>query len=109
MNFNYNFDTETFRLAWEEWKAYRKKVLKKPIKDEQRALNHIFNISGGVEHVAIMIMGRSMDNEYQGLFPLPANMKVSIPTNIVSNSKILTTLTAAEQAKIELRNELGFN
>lgn len=75
---NYHFETETFLTSWKEWKDYRKKVLRKPIKDEQRALNNIFELSQGNEQIAYLIMKRSMDNEYQGLFPLPVNYQMQV-------------------------------
>lgn len=73
MALNYHFDTETFLAMWNEWKDFRKKILKKPIKDEQRALNLINRLSFGNEQIAYQIIQRSIDNEYQGLFPLPIN------------------------------------
>ena len=105
MELKYHFETETFKLAWQDWKNYRKVIKRKPIKDEQRALNHIFRISKGVEQIAVMIMGLSMDNEYQGLFPLPSNMRISIPVQ----SKISQSLSSAQKADDLIDKMYGSN
>lgn len=77
MELNYHFNTETFRAAWEDWKYYRKKILKKPIKEEQRALNALFKESRQDELTAIFMMEFSRDNGYQGLFYRNPNTQIT--------------------------------
>lgn len=102
MELNYHFNTETFRAAWEEWKTYRKDIRKKPVKQEQRALNHLYKESRQDERTALFMMEYSMDNDYQGLFyrnPNVGENQSTAPTQIpISKAQtIFTELQKAQQ------------
>lgn len=95
MELNYHFNTETFRAAWEEWKYYRKKILKKPIKEEQRALNALFKEARQDERAALCMMEFSRDNGYQGLFYRNPNTGIQTPQ---PQSKVSQNLNNSQQA-----------
>ena len=62
-----------FTTAWANWIQYRKdeKLPKyKTAKSEQSILNGLVKKSGNNESIAILIIEASIENHYQGLFPL---------------------------------------
>lgn len=64
--------TDAFLPKWEEWKAFKKEQFRftyKPI-GEQDAIDHLFEISGGDEIRAMMIIKQSKVNGWRGLFEL---------------------------------------
>ena len=66
---------ETFRVAWDYWKNYKKEQFRftyKPI-GEQEALKGLFEMAGGNEETAKNIIKQSIRNGWRGLFELKDN------------------------------------
>jgi hypothetical protein len=80
------FTEQTFIDKWQEWLLYRKE--RKLANYVPRGLKGTFtmlkNISANNPETAIAIIQQSMDNNYQGLFPLKTLNNVT--TNIQPNS-----------------------
>lgn len=72
MNIEFPWNDPDFHQAWEEWIQYRKerKLAKYVPKGLQKTLSMLRNISGGNKDTAIKIINQSMEQNYQGLFPL---------------------------------------
>lgn len=67
--------TEKFMPSWDNWKAFKKEQFKfiyKPM-GEQSAISYLFQISGGNEETAKLIIERSKANGWKGFFELPIN------------------------------------
>lgn len=63
---------ETFNVAWEYWKAFKKEQFRftyKPM-GENGALEDLWEISGGNEETAKQIIKQSIKNGWRGLFEL---------------------------------------
>lgn len=63
---------ESFKEAWDKWKAFKKEQFRftyKPM-GEQGALDDLFDISGGDEGVAKLIIKQSLVKGWRGLFPI---------------------------------------
>ncbi len=70
------FQTENFKSAWIEWRAYKESQHKfkfKSIKTEQTALNELLKLSKGVEYTALEIIQKSIANGWKGFFELKEN------------------------------------
>jgi hypothetical protein len=66
---------ETFRIAWDYWKNFKKEQFRftyKPI-GEQAALEGLFEMAGGSEETAKAIIKQSIKNGWRGLFELKDN------------------------------------
>lgn len=63
---------DAFRIAWDEWIAYRKerRLAKYTPISYKKALNNIIKISNNDEQTACLIIEQSISNNWQGLFPL---------------------------------------
>lgn len=63
---------EDFNNMWATWKADRKErgVKKYTVMGEEMALNNLFALSGGNHQKAIEIIKQSIQNGWQGLFPI---------------------------------------
>jgi len=71
------FESNLFQEAWNEWLEYRKqKKIKKyvPI-GLKKTFTHLVAISNNDEATAIAIINQSIEQSYQGLFPLKNNNK----------------------------------
>jgi hypothetical protein len=69
------FDDVDFLHTWAEWILYRKQrhlANYVPV-GLKRTFAALFNDSGGDVKVAIKMIERSMDKNWQGIFPLPNN------------------------------------
>jgi len=66
------FDSSAFTTAWDEWIQYRKerKIPKYVPTGLKRTFTNLLKISGNNELVAIEIINQSIEQNYQGLFPL---------------------------------------
>lgn len=61
-----------FLEVWEGWKAFKKQQFRftyKPI-GEQDAIDHLYELSGGNEKMAALIIKQSRVNGWRGLFDL---------------------------------------
>ena len=70
----YPYNSENFLHYWNVWKDYRKEI-RKPIKgeiSEQAALMKLGRMAS-TEEAAIKIILQSIENGWQGLFPLKNN------------------------------------
>lgn len=66
---------ETFRIAWEYWKNFKKEQFRftyKPI-GEKAALEDLFEMAIGNEETAKAIIKQSIKNGWRGLFELKNN------------------------------------
>lgn len=73
LELTFPFLSERFLTAWNGWKEYRKKELRKTFKEaktEQTALNGLAKKSNNNEEVAIAIILQSIENQWTGLFPI---------------------------------------
>lgn len=70
------FEGQAFSTAWNEWIQYRKekKIPKYVPTGLKKTFTNLIKISGNNESVAIEIINQSMEQNYQGLFPIK-NMK----------------------------------
>jgi len=66
------FESDTFSTAWDEWLQYRKekKIPKYVPTGLKRTFTNLIKISGNNEVIAIEIINQSMEQNYQGLFPI---------------------------------------
>lgn len=62
---------EQVKLGWPAWKDYRRQI-KKPILpvSEQKALDELYRLSGGIVDLANQIISQSIANGWQGLFAI---------------------------------------
>lgn len=69
------FNDPEFEKTWNEWLQYRKerKLPKYVPKGLQKTFTRLKNISGNDPQIAIKIINQSMEQNYQGLFPLSNN------------------------------------
>ena len=69
------FDSEAFLISWNEWIQYRKerKIPKYVPTGLKRTFANLVKISGNNEAIAIAIIAQSIEQNYQGLFPLKNN------------------------------------
>lgn len=68
---------------WAQWAEFRKKM-KKPYRTtegESAAYNRLLRLAGNNSEVAIGIIDQSIENEWQGLFPLKDQQNNSKPVN----------------------------
>ena len=66
-----DLDTQDFRVAWQQWKDYKKAEHRfkfKSIVTEQVALKKIQDDAQGVEHVAIEAIRNSIANGWKGIY-----------------------------------------
>ena len=74
---NLDFVERDFLKIWEKWIDYRKRI-KKPFKTQngiEKKYNELKELSGGRPELAEKIIQQSIDNEWQGLFPLKSKGK----------------------------------
>lgn len=69
------FESNLFQEAWNEWLQYRKerKIAKYTPTGLKRTFSHFVAISNNDEATAIAIIHQSIEQSYQGLFPLKKN------------------------------------
>jgi|SRR5882757_8412100 len=64
---------DKFQLSWDLWKLYKKEAhkftYKSPI-SEQSAINGLVEMSGGVEDKAVAIIKQSLENQWEGFWPI---------------------------------------
>lgn len=70
--------TEKFKEAWLEWLEYRKKERKKPI-GEITAKRQLTLLRSVTEEEAILMIDKSINNGWQGIFPLRDHEKPQKP------------------------------
>lgn len=73
---NNPFSQSFLDTAWQEWKDFKKEQFYfsyKP-KGEQAAIDDLFEISGGVEEVAVRIIKQSKAKGWRGLFELKTSI-----------------------------------
>lgn len=72
MNIEFPWKEPDFIEAWDEWVQYRKerKLPKYVPRGLQKTLTMLKNISGDNKTTAIKIINQSIEQNYQGLFPL---------------------------------------
>lgn len=88
---------ELFVKKWAEWNEYRKQ-LKKPYRTQKgaaAAYNHLLNLAGNDTITAIAIIQQSIENEWQGFFPLK--------TSVVQKSENLTLDEIRERVKSAMK------
>lgn len=71
---------DAFLSKWKEWKEYKIKVHKFKYKShisETNAVVMLYGLAGGDEMIALEIIQRSIANEWEGLFKLDGNGKVT--------------------------------
>lgn len=76
--------TENFIPSWDDWKAFKKEQFKftyKPM-GEQSAISYLFQLSGGNEEIAKLIIQRSKAQGWKGFFELPINFNGKITQRI---------------------------
>ena len=80
------FEGSAFLKVWNEWIEYRKesKFKKYVPTGLKKTFSMLFRISEGNEETAIAIINQSMEQGYQGLFPLKQ-----------SNGAIIKTITGS--------------
>ena len=86
------FEGEKFAGTWQEWLQFRKESKFKkyvPI-GLKKTFSMLFRISDGDEQTAIAIINQSMEQGYQGLFPLKQNNGAIIKT-ITGSPKLGTS------------------
>jgi hypothetical protein len=69
-----------FAARWEEWRVYKKeqhRFVYKPI-GEQGAIDHLFDLSGGNEDVALAIIKQSIAQGWKGFFELKTSFNGKI-------------------------------
>lgn len=68
------FNISPFEKKLNEWIMYRKQIGKSLKKiTRERLPGHVLQLAGGVEEVAMKIIDKSINNGWQGLFPLDQN------------------------------------
>lgn len=69
------FEDQAFIDKWQDWLEFRsqRRLPKYVPKGLKGTFTHLKNISGNDPLVACLIIQRSMDNNWQGLFALPKN------------------------------------
>jgi uncharacterized protein YdaU (DUF1376 family) len=80
------YPSEEFKILWEEWIDYKSTEHKdkyKSKKTEQKAINHLIQLSGGSLPNAKQIVNYSIANKYKGLFELKIK-----PKQNTSNDKL---------------------
>lgn len=74
------FETDNFKLFWNEWKEYKKKEFGfkyKSYQSEQAALINLNNLSSNNEEVAIKIILKSIENGWKGFFELKTSTNIN--------------------------------
>lgn len=74
------FGTDTFKAAWDQWKAYKSAQHRFTFKSsdtEQIALHQLQKISNNDERTAVEIIGTSIANGWKGLFPGASRSKMA--------------------------------
>lgn len=88
---------EKFAEAWGMWKNYKKQEFKFTFQSaisEQAALKKLARVSNGDMQTALAIIMQSMENGWQGLFPLKQSEKVNTRAqNTGYKQKLLERLT----------------
>lgn len=88
--------TDAFLPKWEEWKAFKKEQFRftyKPI-GEQDAIDHLFELSGGDEIRAMMIIKQSKVNGWRGLFELKQQFNGNTTRGITEKPKPTGTVAS---------------
>lgn len=75
------FESDLFKTAWDEWLEFRKqrKIPKYVPIGLKRTFTHLLKISENNEVTAIAIINQSIEQSYQGLFPLKNNSQYVRP------------------------------
>jgi hypothetical protein len=74
------FLSDLFLKKWNDWREYKKKEFKfkfKSVESENASLEHLKNLSGGVEKTAIAIIDQSLSNTWKGFFELKETKQVN--------------------------------
>lgn len=86
--------SEEFMVAWEFWKKFKKEQFYfsyKPI-GEQAAIDDLFEISGGNEQEAKLIIKNAIVKGWRGLFPIKHNTNGQQPATNEQNRKDVTDI-----------------
>lgn len=69
------FEGESFKAAWDEWLRYRgeRRLPKYVPTGLKKTFTNLLNISGNNVTTAIQIINQSIENNWQGLFPVKSN------------------------------------
>lgn len=85
------YETETFKNAWELWKAYKKATYRfhyKTKMSEQAALKKVGDISEGKEETAVKVILQAIEYQWQGFFPLKQNYVKKFNSNLTAEGLI---------------------
>ena len=74
------FESQEFKMSWEEWLLYLKQKRKKPTEiTKTKQLNILSKLT---EFDAIMTINKSITNGWQGIFPPKDNLELSKPKHL---------------------------
>lgn len=87
--------TDDFKAIWEIWKQYKKDSFNFTYRteiSEQASLKKLARLSDGVEAQAVKIIHQSIEEQWQGFFPIKSNYGKTNST--ITTSGIITSLSS---------------